>query len=76
MVRPMDLDPIDDTPPERLDLAGRRLVLGLSGGVACYKAAGQAEHEPAAGEVEPLGRRVVDRVEVHGPGHYLSLIHI
>ena len=35
----MDLDPIDDTPPERLDLAGRRLVLGLSGGVACYKAA-------------------------------------
>jgi len=35
----MDIDPIDDTPPERLDLAGRRLVLGLSGGVACYKAA-------------------------------------
>jgi phosphopantothenoylcysteine decarboxylase/phosphopantothenate--cysteine ligase len=35
----MDIDPIPDTPPERLDLAGRRLVLGLSGGVACYKAA-------------------------------------
>ena len=24
---------------ERLDLAGRHLLLGLSGGIACYKAA-------------------------------------
>lgn len=27
------------TTPERKDLAGRRIVLGLSGGIACYKAA-------------------------------------
>ena len=35
----MKPDPLDDAPPERQDLAGRRLVLGLSGGIACYKAA-------------------------------------
>ena len=32
----MDTDP---TPESRLDLAGRHIVLGLSGGIACYKSA-------------------------------------
>jgi len=35
--------------PERLDLAGRHIVLGLSGGVACYKAADFARELVKAG---------------------------
>ena len=35
--------------PERLELAGRRIVLGLSGGVACYKAAELARELVRAG---------------------------
>ena len=31
--------PSESDPGERLDLAGKHLVLGLSGGIACYKAA-------------------------------------
>ena len=35
--------------PERLELAGRHIVLGLSGGVACYKAAELARELVRAG---------------------------
>jgi phosphopantothenoylcysteine decarboxylase / phosphopantothenate---cysteine ligase len=35
--------------PERLDLSGRHLVLGLSGGIACYKAAELAREFVKAG---------------------------
>ena len=35
--------------PERLDLLGRHVVLGLSGGIACYKAADLARELVKAG---------------------------
>ena len=37
------------TPAARLDLAGRHIVLGLSGGIACYKAADFARELVKAG---------------------------
>ncbi len=50
---------------ERLDLAGRRIVLGLSGGIACYKAAELTRELVKAGAT-------VQVVMTEAAGHFIT----
>ena len=52
-----------------MDLAGKKIVLGLTGGVACYKA---AELTRALGKAGAQ----VQVVMTDAATHFLSLIHI
>ena len=56
---------------ERLDLAGRHIVLGLSGGIACYKAADLLRELVKAGAtVQPVMTEAAGHFSVYALARY------